>query len=257
MTTEEKTVVGFAPFHETGILEHFFLSAHNDADARALRFMHAVMGDELKTANTNRAHKNQVANEIAIEKVEFRYDLFKTYVESFFPFDYKPDVEALIIATICDEYVSYAAPPEEGPDFPPSPLHNFLDHETVYRAMALWEKACGIEGNGIPTDEPVAYESIFLAHINALENLRELEEMMGEYSPEDLGHIMNKDLAPIAYFVDTRTEIGKVLQEFRDHVAGIITEITRAAAPAVPAAPPPSAPQRGHLRLAVSNDPTP
>ena len=252
----EGPVIKFGQFTVAQLLEHFFISAQPPGvESQALRFMFAVLGDELPKNTTNQAVQNTATQEIAIEKIEFRFDMLREHAENFLPRKHKPDMAALTLAVICDEYLEYAAPPQDVEVDGSSPLHAYLDHDTVYRAMTIWDEAVAIESSGLREDTPVSGEALLLAHINAMQHLRELEQDFDEYEPAELLSALQKELAPIPAFAVWDFDLGQVLLECYDDMKDRITQVQPAAA-SLPAAVPAATP-RPALRLVADNDPAP
>ena len=89
----EGPVIKFGQFTVAQLLEHFFISAQPPGvESQALRFMFAVLGDELPKNTTNQAVQNTATQEIAIEKIEFRFDMLREHAENFLPRKHKPDM---------------------------------------------------------------------------------------------------------------------------------------------------------------------
>lgn len=208
-------------FNGEQVSRHFGVAPHNTHDRAAMHYMFRVMKEEIPAKD--RDGLKEVAN-ITIEKIEFRYDVYRGFCEDFFlgsPFD----EEALSLAVICDEYVNhvnevdYAKLEEmdEGTDEIPHRNDGFSD-ETAKMACTFWEDACSFE-SGITRGQENQYppESLFLAHVNALESLREHEQRRDDYEIDEIREIVNVDLPNMRAFARPDTDIGQHLLKFIDY----------------------------------------
>ena len=226
-------LIKFSNFTADQVRDQFFLSAHHTVETAAIRYLFAMIQEELNIRTGNKAENNLEVGKATTEKISFRFDLFKEFSDTFFRFDKKPDMQALVLAVICDEYINHAAPPEEDEDFKPEPLHNYLDHAMVRHAMAIWEEAIEIETIGLSGEITYQRESLFLAHINAIERLREIELSFDGFDEEEL----QKTLAALertVTFTDKDTKIGVILAEFTGVVTAQVKEALDEAPPPAP-----------------------
>lgn len=226
-------LIKFSNFTADQVRDQFFLSAHHTVETAAIRYLFAMMQEELNIRTGSKAENNVQVGKATIEKISFRFDLFKEFSGQFFAFDDKPDRLALVLAVICDEYINHAAPPEEDEDFKPEPLHNYLDHAMVRRAVAMWEEAIEIETIGLCDETTYQRESLFLAHINAMEHLRDIELSLDGFDNEELEKTL-KDLERITALTDKSTKIGKVLAEFTGIVTAQVKEVLSETPPPAP-----------------------
>lgn len=211
-------------FNGDEVVNHFNLSPAKSTDHAAMKYMYRTMKDEIPARS---AEARQEITQLTIEKIEFRYDLYKRFVEDFF-FGDPYDKDALALAVICDEYVNHINEPyqdevhdqdgaEEGTDIPHK--NDGFDDELVLRACTIWEEATVYESGAVgDNQDELSPESLFLAHIHVFENLREHEERAHEYEEHEIREILKKDIPAARSFAKQGTEIGNHLLKFLAHM---------------------------------------
>ncbi|PZO85766.1 MAG: hypothetical protein DI626_07120 [Micavibrio aeruginosavorus] len=246
-TLEEKgKIVSLSSFNAHSVMGELNIAPEMKHEMVAIRFVHSVMKSELRAQS--RVTQNHAASEVTSEKISFRYELFRSFADDFFAMDHGIKMDALSTAVICDELIEHAneplqpTPEEEESGAPHRSRNDGFDADILHSACIFFEEALHIEQMGILDDAPAfERESFFLAHVNAIGNLRDIEESFDEYSPEDLFSIRDKDLSLIPRFMNRDTQIGQCLQSYLDHMTARIDSLV----------PPPQkpAPKARHLTL--------
>lgn len=250
-------IPNLSEFNAAQVERHFLLSPEKDIipekkiERQSMRYLFNVMAEEFSNGKTTRLERNQIAAEVVIEKIAFRYNLAKEYIKDFFPRTYKVDYQPLMLAVICDEYVAKINEiynqdhaPHDNDNYSPSMVtfrNNNIDYDIADRACAIWEDAIEMQKGGLaPLDieEEPPLETVFLAHINALGILQELEQKdFADMSKEDLNDILDNDLAPMREFVHDGKKIGEILKHYMGHIESQIMAVLRP--PLLLSAPPP------------------
>lgn len=223
-TLEEKgKIVSLSSFNAHSVMGELNIAPDMKAETTAIRFVHSMLKNELRAQSS--VTKNHAASEITIEKVSFRYDLFRSYADEFFAMEDGVKMDALSTAVICDEFINHANEPlqptadEEENDAPVRHRDDGFDIVMLTDACLFYDEAQTMEQTGIPDDEIVfEKESYFLAHVNVIENLRDIEESFDDYTIEDLIAIRDKDFTHVPDFIRPDTQIGQVLQGYLAHM---------------------------------------
>lgn len=239
-------------FNGDQIVSHFNLPPEDKIGRAAMKYMYRMIKDEIPLSSSE---KHKEIGELTKEKIEFRYDLHNALVEDFFCFE-EFDRDALLLAVICDEYVTHINEPyfdqvhdddgaKEDDEIPHR--NDGFDDALVLRANTIWEESTLYASGGLEEgSDPLSRESLFLAHINAMQDLQEHEHNLGEYD-EDVAHeILNKDLPAMRAFADKDTEIGRHLLKFVEHME---QEISACLGPEQPTPTPPQPRSHPHLTL--------
>lgn len=211
-------------FNGDGVVRYFNLSPSDMTDHAAMKYMYRTMRDEILGKS---AEARQELTQITIEKIEFRYHLYQNFVEDFF-FGDAYDKQALALAVVCDEYVNHINEPyadqvhdddgsEEGAEIPHK--DDGFDEDLVLRACTIWEEATVYETGAVgDNQDELTPESLFLAHINVFENLRDHEERCEEYEEHEIREILEQDIPAARSFARQGTEIGNHLMKFLAHM---------------------------------------
>lgn len=243
-------------FNGDQVVSHFNLSPEATIERAAMKYMYRMIKDESPPSSSE---KHKEIGDITKEKIEFRFDLYKGLSEDFF-FGKKFDKDALSLAVICDEYVTHINEPyfdqvhdddgaEEDDEIPHR--RDGFDDDLVLRANTIWEDSM-IHGSGGVNDDsaPLSRESLFLAHINAIQDLHEHEQNLDEYDEDVLERIRNKEIPEMRAFADKDTEIGNHLLKFLAHIE---QEISAYLPPEEPTPAP--KPPRSHPHLTLVKGP--
>lgn len=246
MSNTEFLSPSFNDLNSNQVLQHFQVPPHDHAVRAAMNFMFRTYKDELPGSVSYTA-RSKAAAALTNESIEFRYCLFKEFEEDFFK-GQKIERDALAIAVICNEYTPHINEPCQDKDGNLKPQYDGVDTELAELANIFWEESVSLESRGSLAYE-VSPESIFLAHIIAMEAFAKYEAEMDEedgngYEDETLSGIVNKDIPAIRAFLRLDTEIGQqlknVIDHFQDQYEAYMEDISE---------PPPPRPQ---LRLVPS-----
>lgn len=244
MSESFNKIISLSEFNADLIAAHFQVPPHRPYELNAMRFMFRMYSDELPKTG-NRCTHTKIVAEAVIEKIEFRYDLYKHFVDDFFKLSARYDHKAIAHAVICDGYTTQANEEHR--------THNdYQVEETILKACNIRDDALLLESAGMPEDISIIEpESIFLAHIHAIENLKELEESLEDHSIQELQKYFLKEFPVIRSFIMPDTLIGKKLEEFLDHMSAEIMTMLQ------PLKQLEYKPQRPALRIVVNNGPAP
>lgn len=216
-------------FNAEAAVGYFGFLPQTPTEKQAIRFLYQCMDYNFGgKEDTSEEHAEMIGN-VTIEKIKFRYELYKLHGDLFFPSDYKANHEALSIAVICDEYTGNINEKLEEPEPPEDWVNDndnfpvrddgFSDPNEVGNAYAIWDKATDLEGAGLIDDAPLlAPEIVFLAHINVMEAIREMEKTFDDYTQEQLTDILAHDFRAARDFILPSTSIGLALQDYMDQM---------------------------------------
>jgi len=228
--TDSVEPVSLASFNVNAVLNYFDFLHCTQAEQKSMQYLYrCVQEDLLRGRSSVSEHAQSVVHE-TITKMQFRYELFKLHVPHFFPLGYEPKMDALAIAVICDEYTGFINEELNEADYPDGwePANQntkrrddgFGDDEAVKDAYDLFDNAVELEALGLPDDAPMPpHEVLFLAHLNAMHSLSQIEEKLGDVKGLEFADI-TKDLNEmdeiIKSYLCPHTSMGVALQEYRD-----------------------------------------
>lgn len=209
------------------------IASQSGIEAKALRFVFQQAAGELPPSITP-LNRQQQAVQNAVEEIGMRYDLYEAYYEDFFgeaPHSKNP----LIIALFCNRRIYDANCPQNDENGDMVYTEKHFDEKDVIDATYIFDQAYELERSGYnPEFEEPILESIFLAHIFAIEYLNNLGESLKDhpfeaYSQEDVADVM-KEFKDIRSYLRVNTGIGAELITFLE---GLEAEL-ESACPAVP-----------------------
>lgn len=249
MTEFDKRVINLKSFGSDLVTDYFGFLESTKIEQDSMRFIYKILGGEVSSKSGHQLDRIQTIAGISIEKIQFRFEMFKHHAK-FFPLSSAPEeYDALSIAVICDEYTPHINERlqkdfEEGDDIEDEEelphRDDGIDELLSGRASYIWEAAGDIELHGVPEDlefpEP---EAVFLAHINVMTNLREMEDELDDCPVERLEEIIKKDFPRYKTFLCPHTTIGADTQEWMKRIETSINSILS----------PPPPPTRPQLRL--------
>lgn len=227
--SDETTTVDLSEFNVQATVNFFDYLPRTEMEIKAIRYLHQCLGLGIDTnGETLTTHAN-IVNNIAIDKIKYRYQTYKLHADCFFPKGHEVAHDALAIAVICDEYTADICDPPPEPEAPEgwqndndnhkSKISALADENTLEEACALWEQAAEMEGEGIPDDmPPIQPEIFFLAHINAMESMLEIQSRLDSYDNDGLADILESDIRAIRTFVMPQTALGAELLEITNIV---------------------------------------
>jgi len=215
-----------------GYIQSIGVSYEQSIAVAAIRFVFQEAAREPDKFNINLIRRT----------IDNRVDLFNQYSKNFFrgeSFDHDP----LMLATIGEDFLKHIKKPSNL-YFPGIPgLKGKLTRILTDGAEGIWEESCDIIDNGLTRNSYPTREGLFLAHINAL---NDIYLMRLGFSDGDVDAVRQKMRAAYT-FVKYNTDIGQALSGNLAAVEEALMEYEFRNPPAPP--PPPSAPNRSHLRL--------
>lgn len=224
-----ETPVDLSEFNVQATIDFFEFLPRTETEIQAIRFLHKCVDLGMGSESNTKTEQGSFINDVAIEKIRLRYELYKLHTDYFFPKGYEADHDSLSIAIICDEYTGDINEPLQPPE-PPEGWFNdndnflrrhdgFTNEDSIEYAYAIWEKATELTGDGLQDDEPLpAPEIFFLAHINAMQSLREIQGRLESYDNDGLADILQSDIRSIRSFALPQTALGAELLELADQV---------------------------------------
>ncbi len=232
MSNTEFIAPSFNKLNSHQVLEYFLVPPHDQTVRASMNFMFRTYKDELP-ASVSYDARSRTAAELTIEGIEFRYLLFKEFVEDFF-MGANFDRDALAIAVICNEYVPHINKPCQDKDGKLKPQYDGVDARHAECANILREESVSLESKGSLPYE-VLPESIFLAHVIAMEAFETHKGNMDEYEDDTLYNIINEDIPAVRAFLRLDTEIGRqldrILVEIEENYTGYKKNIAARPAP--------------------------
>lgn len=205
------TVTSLSSLNADHLIKHFGVSSNEKALSGSLRF---IFDRALKESDPHLPpqKKHEKALESCIDFTDFRLRMFRENLRGYFPADYPTDLDSLGIAIICDRYVYDVEDLVDEEDKRFFRVNTDVDELFLTRACIIWEEACSILTKG-KTGEPKMQESYFLAHIYALEELKNVNKYFDSYDANTLQEIL-KDMQVWEKFIDEEeTFIGLELRE--------------------------------------------
>ena len=201
-------------FNDTKLLGHFNLGPGQDIEAKAMRYFFRATLRDIMDDETNRATAAREAIRRSIEKIELNYGMFDSYADDFLrndPFDR----EALAIAAILGDFISDAGPDAR------DELTGIFGAPMMHDIGILNNEAVSI-CNG--DDGNFLRQSLFLAHVRALMDIRDIEEAIDELPLIDMMSARHDTLDTIRSFTDKNTAIGRELYQQRGYIADLLDE---------------------------------
>lgn len=232
MSNSDSNKILFSQYHSDQIISYFQVDPDNHAAIEAMRYKFRAVKDSYARSLGVKASFNKIISEEAIEAVEFRYDLLKNYGESFFPRKYKPDMDGLTIAVICDSslddsYTEEAPDDYEGDDFDGVlSSEHFSNLDSLRNAISILEGVIYMESQGIPEEKPpLLLEMSFVFHVNLFERLREMERNIDAIDKDELRDFLIIDLPPARTVVFRTNPMGRELADRLDQMEAHIEAI--------------------------------
>ena len=144
------------------------------------------------------------AADIAIKKIEPRYRLFIAHADDFFKNLEKYNKSALAWAVVANDLVSDACENSENSE-------DSTNLQTLRKGQRIWEDACAILADEDLPNYTFAPESFFLAHVDAIEDLTDLELHLDGWSLGELIDKKNDGFSVFKKFLRQDTSLGQVL----------------------------------------------
>ena len=226
-------IYDLSEFNGDQVTRHFGLTSEHRVEYAAMHFMFRMIKEEIAIDYPDKAQKYSEIAACTIAHMETRFNFYNEMAADFFYGDYI-EKDALCLAVICgnflqrlnDEYPRELHAPEE----PTNYRNDGIDSETILCALNMYEDVKNLRENGKPVEEyGMCCESVFLAHIYALDWLCDVESGVEEI--DDLDKFLEKDLPNIRSFVRADTEIGRELAKYLDHMEGLMAPIEAVTTP--------------------------
>jgi hypothetical protein len=189
-------------------------------ERKCMRYLFNRVADEIPREAKSRMSWNRLVADTAINEVSFRYDVARHYESDFFR-GARHDHNALMLAVLCDKYldnlneaIAGKMTDKHGNRFEGVFRDDGFDPRTVSRALNIREEARIVANTHRLSNRKISKEGLFLAHIDALEKLRELEGEIPLPTVTEAERTKNRHLNPIFRFACKGTEIGDVLLDY-------------------------------------------
>ncbi len=149
------------------------------------------------------------------EEIEYRYIMFKTYYNDFFrgePQDSMSERDATIVATIGNSLLPDIGKLAIFNKHIPTPQRR-LTRDALNAAHGIWDEAIELGLGLISKECPPTRSALFLAHINALYDIAEIQTHFEDITLDELQTRLRDTILPAFSFVDYTTAIGRKLNE--------------------------------------------
>ena len=212
-------------FNGDQVIKHFNLSSTHTLEHAAMIFMYRQIREEMAGAFPDNAQKHKEIIDLTIEEIQFRFDLYNVLSADFF-FDDKINHASLSLAIICGQYIEHINAPchdsfeNDVIDRPVRFHDDGIDEDTLTEALLMFEDARTLlEYGQPPIINVMSPESLFLAHIKAMEKLRNIES--GDEEVEDVTTLLDEELPRLRTILRLETELGRKLGDFIDHIEAL------------------------------------
>lgn len=149
------------------------------------------------------------------EEIEYRYIMFKIYYDDFFrgePQDSMSERDATIIATIGNSLLPDIGKLKIFNKHIPFPQKRLMK-DALNAAHGIWDEAVELGLGLISKECPPTRSALFLAHINALYDVAEIQTHFEDITWGELQDRLRDAVIPTFSFVDYSTAIGRKLNE--------------------------------------------
>ncbi len=186
------------------VVAHFKLTKEQDHELMAMRFVYMNTLKEAPSFSDAMTIRQRVAD-ITKDKISFRYSLYQKYADDFFKEAEDYQRGPLAWAVICKDLES-------------SLCHSEDDDLTESVSRKTIDRACTIiaESHSIITRENIpGYrykpESFFMAHIEAMEEVADLEKSYPDLSLDELRDMLDTIKEATSDYLRLDTKIGEEL----------------------------------------------
>lgn len=191
-----------------------------DTQRRALSYVfHSVEGSYFEPAKPRRLIRAEALQYI-YENLELRSRVFEQFVDSIFPDHEKQRRDALSIALICDGALRQASERKNE-----TVAFGGFDEDTVELAIMIYEEAQDLMDYGTKAiNAGIEPESLFLAHINAIDALSVIESDYALADPKILKKLDRTFFEPVSEFLEEGYGIGRHVRSYMDSVQRIVND---------------------------------
>lgn len=240
-TSEEfDKVTAFGKYHAQGVIDALQIPEDDFHARQAVKFIFKVMADECRNPQISQTENNRWALDLTYDKVQKRYELYQLYKSYFFNQGAVIDHDALVTAIICDEYIVHANEPVQNPQAPEECMmrDDGFDEDVLLRASILFDESLNFDIQNPP--DVALPELAFLLHVNAFQNLEEIQSSLNENEFEfsELKKILEEDLEEIRMLAWSWTEFGSDIKKYANRLTTRIEEMIS-----------PQPPRKPHLSL--------
>lgn len=249
MTDKTKPFL-YIDFNADQVLAKFGFDRDSD-EGKAALFVYDVLY-AAQSPGMDRLTRSQSAAKAAIEHIEFRYNLYKEHAQEFFchgkEFNRRAFVLAVISGNLLPEAQKAHESAKENPDAKSRFIGEYLNDAAVEDGIEILEEVDSMMMGAwfFPEKDPYT-ESFFIAHIDAMQQLYDLEKNFEAYSRDELQTFMQEKMKPYETFVQPQTSFGASLEEYARIVRRKIEERLSE----------PQKPKRPFLRLVTQDFPGP
>jgi hypothetical protein len=233
-------VINFGDHHLRSVIDALEIPEDDTAALQAVKFRFKVMADECRNPNISQTENNRWAIDLTLDQISKQYDNYRLYKDYFFPKGYNVDLDALVTAVICDEYIIHANEPVQDPEDPEEIImrDDGFDTDILSRAFVIWD---GARRNDLDDEETgsFSYEISFLIHLYILERLEEMGEDFADLDRDEMSKIRDEELPQFRNLILTWNLFGQGVAEYMDRLQ---TQIDRILTPRPPQSLAPTTP---------------
>jgi len=212
------------------VLEALHILEHQILETKAVRFLFQKLQKDEATATSSQAKVNEHVVKEIIDRYEFLYACFDSYIDDFVTVTKSKNRDAAILSLICDAYAHEI----NQPDSTGKIQNDGFDEHMAALANSYYEESVEILGEKVDLEE-FAFESIFLAHVHAMDVLDSFESGFDYYLEEDIRKFHKEALEIMRHFVQPQWQIGRQLKVFIESIDRRIVESLKA--PVIPLSP--------------------
>ncbi len=210
MSLSSDSASAFSDYGPKPVIDHYGLDSElNQTAIMAVKFLYKCMYDSLPSA-LNKAERAQNAINLCVGKIGKRLETFNLYSDFFFPTDYKPNHDALMIALICDEFTPAINAEITLQDGTKKKYFEGIDDALTQRAINISKATQDLCDFGILDEDEkiIPLEAIFIAHVYAVDLCNEIKTDFDKQSIIALKSIKKSELKNSESFLRTETMIG-------------------------------------------------
>lgn len=250
MSDTGEKILNLSEFNANLVLQHFFVAPDDVAAQQAINFKFKMMRHNVSLSQNTMFEKVKELSEVTEDAIELSYDIYKDYLEDFFPKKMPPDHRAMVLVAICGSDIHRAHEPIEDADNPDGGKYSRNEGFDVYdlnRACDYELEAQSLMSGDVEKDEIFSVEAVYLAHVFMMKKIYDVEENFDDMTDEELQDFATKTLINAYSFLRPKTELGHDLKKATDSMMDRIKD--RLHPDPSPQTPPP---RGSHLRLVQS-----
>ena len=231
------SITSLSDFNANAAMQEFGMDPLDQTpDAISVRFIFKRLQDEGLDAKTLRGRKNLV--ELTKEKIHQRIMMLEEYGENFGVEHGKHRYDALLSAIICDEQIQSANTQLQDQKGNITGYENDgFDPDLLELAQHYHDQALDIVTQPNLDISSVMPESLFLAHLNTLQSLNDIDIPFEDLELDELEDFIQHELPAIRNFSAIHTDIGKEVSNLAEDWAAEINRILDEFAPEPPKSP--------------------